>query len=317
LAKKKIPILLVTHDRPYLLDKVLRRLIQFTDWSLFELWICDNSSTKANNKIIEAYTHRYKEIKVFHQDINQISLIQNNLIAQLKADVYIKLDDDIFVGENWYKGFLGVFERHTKDISIGSVIIPINGFGWVPFLDIMNLKEIFFEKFPQYELFQGCMEPAVWYDKEVNKFIWEQCLDIDQTNQNFVSNQSNFQDYIVPHRYSIGAIIFSHKFWEKMGGWKINHSFYRNYRLYKFLTTLNNKLAKIRNRQEQRRIEQIIKIATSMSISELGTEEEYLYNFSNQNGLKQYITSESIVFHFAFGPTESYLMKKIFLKIKF
>jgi len=52
--KNKIPILLITHDRPYLLGKVLDRLIKFTDWNEFELWICSNSSTISNQKIIKA-----------------------------------------------------------------------------------------------------------------------------------------------------------------------------------------------------------------------------------------------------------------------
>ena len=158
--KSKIPILLITHDRPYLLEKVLNRLIRYTDWAEFELWICSNSSTISNQKIIAAFLNKYDFIKVFHQDVNQVALIQNTLIKKLKSDLYIKLDDDILVSENWYKGFLNIYERHSTDISIGSVIIPINGFGWTIFLKIMNLEEEFKSRFATTKLFQGCTEPC-------------------------------------------------------------------------------------------------------------------------------------------------------------
>lgn len=313
----KIPILLITHDRPYLLDKVLNRLIKYTDWKEFELWICSNASTNANDKIIKAYAKRYKEINVFYQDVNQISLIQNNLINKLRAEIYIKLDDDILVSENWYKGFIGLIERHGKDMSIGSVVIPINGFGWLPFLEIMGYIEDFKSKFPEIELIQGCMEPASWYSKDVNKYLWEKSLNIDDVAKQFTTKQKSIRDLEVPFRYSIGAIVFYHDFWQKMNGWKVHPLFKRNEQIYKALSLINHSIAKIRGRKEQRKVQEIIKILSGMTRSALGTEEEYLFEFSTKNGYKQFVTTESIVFHFAFGPTEDYLMKNIYLDIKF
>jgi len=253
----KIPILLITHDRPYLLDKVLNRLIKYTDWKEFELWICSNASTSANEKIIKAYAERYKGINVFYQDVNQISLIQNNLINKLRVERYIKLDDDILVSENWYKGFIGLAERHGKDMSIGSVVIPVNGFGWLPFLEIMGYIEEFRFKFPEVALIQGCMEPAAWYDNEVNKYLWEKSLNIDETSQQFTTKQKIFKDIEVPFRYSIGAIVFSHEFWQKMNGWKVHHSFTRNKRIYDALSLINNNIARLRGRKEQRKVQKM------------------------------------------------------------
>ena len=313
----KIPILLVTHDRPYLLEKVINRLLKYTNWSEFDLWICSNSSTPSNKKVIEAFTGKYKEINVFYQDVNQIALIQNSIIEKLRKDLYIKLDDDILVSENWYKGFLGVYERNSNDLSIGSVVIPINGFGWTIFLEVMKLNDEFSLKFPGIKLIQGCTEPASWNNKKVTEYIWSQCLDIDLTGRKFLSNPKKYLDYEVPYRYSIGGIIFSHAFWQKMGGWKVRDSFMRKNSLYNKLTSLNNTIAYIRKKEKQNRTQEIIKIITGMYKSELGLEEEYLFHFSRENGYKQYVTTESIVFHFAFGPTEEYLIKNILLDIKF
>lgn len=314
---KKIPILLVTHNRPSLLDKVLQRLIKYTPWDKFDLWILDNCSTLANKQIIHAYKKKYGFINIYSQSFNQIAVIQNNVIAQIKNDLYIKLDDDILVTENWTKGFLGVFERNVQNISLGSVVMPINGYGWVPFINIMGLKEEFLKTFPNIELFHGCTEPSVWNNEEVNKYIWGKCLQLDKTSEIFLSSQnSSFMDYEVSYRYSIGAIIFSHSFWQKMGGWKVDEGFKGRFLIRENLMKLSKLMATVRNRPKQIRIDEIINIVTRMNKSALGIEEEHAFLSAQNFGLKQFVTSESIVYHFAFHPTESYLMENIFLEIE-
>lgn len=314
---KKIPILLITHNRPYLLGKVLDRLLKFTPWDKFELWILDNFSTKPNRLVIQAYKNEFKFINVFSQPFNQISTIQNQIIADLMSDYYIKLDDDILVTEDWYKGFLGVLDRHSVDLSVGSVVIPINGFGWIPFLSIMGVIDEFKKDFDEIDLIQGCTEPAVWNSEYVTKFIWEKCLDLDNTARKFVDNQKEkFIDYEVRSRYSIGAITFTHNTWEKMGGWKVEDGFQKRLYVREKMHKINSFIAKIRKKENQKRIEHIIDILTKINVSQLGIEEEHIYNFSKENGLKQYVTSESLVYHFSFFPTEEYLMKNVFLKIK-
>lgn len=313
---KKIPILLVTHNRPNLLDKVLNRLMRFTPWDLFDLWILDNYSTLPNKRIIQAYKEQFMFINVFSQNFNQISEIQNQVISILKSDLYIKIDDDILVTKNWYKGFLGVYERNSSNISIGSVLIPINGFGWVPFIQIMGLTEDFSIKFPKIELKQGCTDPAVWNNNIVNNYIWQRTLDLDKTSEEFIQKTENsFSDYEVKTHYSIGAIIFSHEFWQKMGGWKVEDGFYRRLKTRDVLVKLSRSIAKIRRKARQNRIDQIIDIITRTNISALGIEEEHVFKTTKELGLKQYVTSESMIYHFAFHTTEEYLMKKVFLKI--
>ncbi|GMR25220.1 MAG: hypothetical protein BMS9Abin39_0502 [Ignavibacteria bacterium] len=316
--KNKIPIFLITHDRPYLLPKVLDRLINFTNLDEFEIWILDNASKLSTKKIISAYTEKYKFINVFTQEFNQISIIQNSIIGKLKRDLYIKLDDDILVTKNWHTNFINVFERNKKDISIGSVVIPINGFGWVPFLEIMKYKKEFQSTFSNIELIKGCMEPAVWNNNEVCEFIWKKCIRLNQTAETFLDIQkNNYTDFVVPHRYSIGAIIFSHNFWEKMSGWKVYEEFDKQFKLFKILTKINNSISKIRNKKEQKRIPEIIRILTNINVSALGVEEDHLFRYSIENGFKQYVTTEGIVYHFSFSPVEEYLMRKIFLDIEY
>ena len=101
--KYKTPILLITHDRPYLLPKVLNRLLKFTNLDEFDIWILDNASKSSTKKIISAYSEKYKFINVYTQKFNEVSMIQNSIINKLKRDLYIKMDDDILVTNNWHE----------------------------------------------------------------------------------------------------------------------------------------------------------------------------------------------------------------------
>lgn len=313
----KIPILLITHDRPYLLEKVLSRVLKFTDWSRFDLWILDNDSPHSTRQLIEAFKNKFNFINIFSSDINQIAHIQNQLISELKSEMYIKLDDDILVTENWTDGFIGVYERNYEKMSIGSVIIPVNGFGWLPFLKIMNLEVDFSTHFPDEKLVQDCMEVPVWRNEKVVEYIWNKSLDIDKTAQSFIKNQDNhFRDLICPHRYSIGAIIFSHSTWEKMGGWKVSNAFLRRMNLKRKSELLTNLADGILKKEKLTRINQLFKIMLKLDKSELGAEEQAVYEYTKQNNLIIPVTTESIVFHYSFGNTEDYINQKLLLEIK-
>ncbi|MVN91199.1 glycosyltransferase [Mucilaginibacter aquatilis] len=316
---KKIPILLVTRDRPTLLEKVLDRLVKFTDWEKFDLWILDNKSTAANKKIINMFKYRFPFINIYATEYNQLALIQNEVIAKLKADFYIKIDDDILVGEGWTNGFVGVCERNYDKMSFGSVVLPINGFGWVPFLDIMHLREKFQNEFPDTRINQDCMDVAVFKDKAVNEFIWNHCLNLDATVETFISNQNgSFKDLICPHRYSIGAIVFTHKFWETMGGWKVQANYESNIKkqikYQKIAEFLKNKRGIV---EKYSRLNMLADLLSNTYQGILGYEEESVFDYSQEKGLIIPVTTQSIAFHFSFGPVDQYLMNTVYHKIKF
>ncbi len=316
---KRIPILLITKDRPTLLEKVLIRLIKYTDWEKFDLWILDNYSTDANRKIINMFKYRYPFINIYATSFNQLAVIQNQVIEKLKADFYIKIDDDILVTENWTDAFVGVYERHHQTMSFGSVTIPINGFGWVPFMEIMGIIPEFKSRFPQIPIQQDCMDVAIYKEKEVNEFIWEHCLDLDDTARTFIANQNGtYQDLICPHRYSIGAIVFSHKFWEEMGGWYVQANFNTILKKQAFYQKIAGYITRYRKAgPADKKYGTIADILSDAYQGELGFEEREVFKYSQEKGLTIPVTTQGIVFHFSFGPVDQYLMNRVYGRIKF
>ncbi len=314
---RKIPILLLTHDRPYLLPIVLNRIIKYTNWEEYDLWILDNASTNSNKKVIQTYLHNHKNINCYSSDINDVSNIQNEIVKKLKADIYIKIDDDILVTENWTEGFIGVFNRNRERIGFGSVVIPINGFGWVPFIEIMGFQKDFSEKFPHVNLVIGkSREADVWQNNLVTKYIWERCIDIDSTALIFKLNQNNsFQDLICNCHYSISAIIYSHSFWENMGGWKLMDGFNLKRKIYNGLITLEKQICKIRNKTEMKRVRSLINFVTNIQNSSFGLDEDYANQYCHENGLLIPVTTQSLVFHLSFFATEEFILNHFLLKL--
>ncbi len=315
----KIPIHLITHDRPLLLEKVLIRLLKYTDWDKFELWILDNNSTIQNKKVISMFVANNTHIRVFESSFNQIAYIQNELIKKSKADIYIKIDDDILVTEGWANALLGVYQRNKEKMCFGSVVIPINGFGWIPFLDIMDLREEYQKTFPSTQLRQDCMGVAVHDNDEACRFIWQKCLKMDNITKIFKQKQNNtYQDLICPHRYSIGAIIYSHSTWEKMGGWKVEEGFaIRKYVFNQIVSLLRSLFINRYNAKSKSRFLQILEIALSLHKTTLGIEEEEIFRYSQKSGTGIYITTEGLLFHFSFARTEQYLMNYVYPNIIF
>lgn len=320
MMKKKIPILLLTRDRPNLLEKVLKRVIQYTNWEDFELWILDNLCTASNKKIIKMYKELYPFINVYSTTYNQLALIQNEVIRELKAEVFIKIDDDILVSEGWTDAFLGVYERNHQNIGFGSVIIPINGFGWVPFLKIMGLEQTFVQNFPGIELQQqDALKAPVFKDRNVSEFIWNKCLDLDETVQKFKENQEGkYVDLYCTHRYSIGAIIFSYKRWEEMGGWKVQDGFEKNLRKQKIYQKGVRLYKKLRGSDTDKytKLNLIADMMAGVTEGAVGLEEETVCEFCINKGYTIPVTTQGMVFHFAFGPVDDYLMSRIYPKMK-
>lgn len=319
MIKKKVPILLLTNDRPNMLEKVLRRIIKYTNWNEFELWILDNFSTKANKKIINVFKSNYPFINIFSTSFNQLSIIQNEAIKQLKSDIYIKIDDDILVSENWTTPLVEVFNRNYTKMSYGSVIIPINSFGWIPFMEIMNYKEEFVERFPNVKLVQNGYNAPIFHDEQVNEFIWNKCIDIDSTARKFLTIQNGeFKDFNCTHKYSIGTIIFSHKTWEDMGGWQVESGYdkvLKKQKKYQKLADTIKKYSDPDSTSRYTRLNMLADVFSGANRSELGHDEHGIFEYTRKKGLSIPVTTEGIVFHFSYGATDQYLMNKIYLKL--
>jgi len=153
---------------------------------------------------------------------NKVALGQNLAIAKhTQAQWIYKLDEDIFISENFFelllKGYLRIKEEGLYNPGFCAPLININGYSYIKFLKIMNAEAEYKAKFNELK------HAANWIKAQNNgeaaRWLWEKSLPFDQVAQHVMSE--NFGYSAVPHRFSIGAILFERELWESIGGFKV------------------------------------------------------------------------------------------------
>lgn len=156
---------------------------------------------------------------------NSVGVIQNMAIKLFKsADMIFKLDEDIFITENYFESMLTTYkyvcDHAHYDISFLAPLIPLNSYGYVRFLEKFGLEDVYKEKFGSFK-YSAETDYKALSDPNVAKFFWGEggVIDkIDNISKRLYNSHTNFS--ICPTRFSIGAILFSRDFWEEINHFK-------------------------------------------------------------------------------------------------
>lgn len=149
---------------------------------------------------------------------NNVSLIQNIAInLHKKAKMIFKLDEDIFITENYFNNMLLAYQHAQQgdyDPGVMAPLIPLNGYGNVRILRKLNLVDIFTKKFgtPKH---RRTDDSPIEVDSQIAKFFWGEggiVPPIDEINARFSCEPR--EEKICGIQFSIGAILFSHEYWE-------------------------------------------------------------------------------------------------------
>lgn len=150
-----------------------------------------------------------------------ISLAQNLAIrAHSAARSIYKLDEDIFISAGYFDGLAAGCRRVSEqsDFSVGvcSPLINVNGYSYVDFLDAFGLRQQWQQDF-------GAIRRAPWgipvhADGQAAVWLWRRSFPVDQVAAHIAAQPFSYS--LVPHRFSIGAILFERSLWESMGGFK-------------------------------------------------------------------------------------------------
>ncbi len=151
---------------------------------------------------------------------NNVSLIQNIAINLHKnAKMIFKLDEDIFITEDYFKNMLLAYQHaQLGDYEPGVMapLIPLNGYGYVRILQKLNLMDIFTKRFgvPKH---RRTDDSPIENDCQIAKFFWGEegiVPSIDEMNARFSCEPR--EERVCGIQFSIGAILFSREYWEKI-----------------------------------------------------------------------------------------------------
>lgn len=150
---------------------------------------------------------------------NSVALVQNLAVRCHPAARWIyKLDEDIFLADGYFDrlrdGYRHVVEDGIYRPGFCAPVLNVNGYSYVTFLETLGLADDYRAEFG--ELRRAAMDGAVYKNAAAARWIWERTLPFDAVAREFERRGSGYST--VPHRFSIGAILYERDFWELIGG---------------------------------------------------------------------------------------------------
>ncbi len=153
---------------------------------------------------------------------NSVTMIQNIAMEYYRdAQWFYKMDEDIFLTEgtleSMMKTFIRVREFEPCNVGVVAPLIPLNGYGYIRILDRIGLRDRYEEKFDTV-LSGGYPDKKIESDAEAAAFMWGATGEIprlDELNRAF-ARTGGYSFCNV--RFSIGCILYSRAFWDKMDG---------------------------------------------------------------------------------------------------
>lgn len=154
-----------------------------------------------------------------YTEANKVSLVQNLAISlHPKAEWIYKLDEDIFISEGFFdsllEGYLRIEAEDLYNPGLCSPVVNVNGYSYITFLKSIGADEEYRERFG--ELKYAAQGIKAHGEGEAAKWLWQKSLPFDEVASHLRSLPFNYST--VPHRFSIGAILFERKLWETVGG---------------------------------------------------------------------------------------------------
>lgn len=187
-----------------------------------------NKPADSHLRGIDAYIQRYPDIawdKIMGDGTRPtgIAAMQNRCIERYPGCLYMKIDEDVFVGKGWAARMVEAYEAHAARENLGliSPLIPNNGLGLYTLLTEFYPAHL--DEFRQ--LFGQDPSPErmglTWHSPKVAEWATRKFIQLNSANdqQRERLEASAKPRYIEFSRgFSIGCIAYDYRLWEKMGG---------------------------------------------------------------------------------------------------
>lgn len=197
----------------HLWDNTLARIALFQS---DEVDYCIVSSGKYD-QVLEELAEK-NHWSYLYTEKNQVCFIQN-LVIELhpQAEYIIKMDEDIFIGKDFFTGMLREFKKIEREgdyrIGFAVPVIPLNCSGYVSYLQAIGKKEEYEQCFGR--AYKSRFS-AVFNVEETAEYLWELMGNFDSMAARF----SERDGYGVCDCYfNIGCIMYTRERWLMMGKW--------------------------------------------------------------------------------------------------
>lgn len=120
----KVSVIICTHNRAEILDKVLSNLISQTlDFSFYEIIVVDNASTDNTKKIVEKYSKKFTNLKYIYEPKLGLSRARNRGVKEARGKIITFIDDDAIPVKNWIEEHLKTYEKFEDTVAVGGKVL--------------------------------------------------------------------------------------------------------------------------------------------------------------------------------------------------
>jgi len=135
------------------------------------------------------------------------------------ADYIFKLDEDIFIGKDFFRllrqGYDYVWKDTLREPGFCAPTLNVNGISYLHFLRKLDLEREYEREFGPLIAFCGGLLQS---NPSVALWLWRNTLPFDQKVAEFAQSETRYS--LCGMKFSIGAILFRRAFIEQIGGFR-------------------------------------------------------------------------------------------------
>jgi len=210
-------ILVVAGYKPWLWNDTLARIKRFAPAESDVCIVSPGLRSESLGRLCSSYGWSY----LVTPD-NKLALAQNLAIERHPRALLIhKLDEDIFVSGGYFEALeAGLLKIRALDVCDPGLTVPVlnvNGYSYRVFLEIIGKLDAYRTTFGESKI--SCMDVRAWKDGDASFWLWERSLPFDKVSAEFAAGEFSYS--LVPHRFSIGAILIEREMWQRIGGFSV------------------------------------------------------------------------------------------------
>lgn len=218
-ANKKYLLYVLAGYKEYLWGDVFSRI---KDFQIDDLEVCIASSGKYCNELSRICKENgwiYVSTK-----LNNMCVLTNIILREFnRAEYYFKLDEDIYIPENYFTDMINGYEQIEKketNYKIGYVcpLLPLGSYSMREYLIEKNEIIDFEKKFGHLYFGGPQVNSSFRENKGIDQFVWNVIKVFD--NEAMRIRNKGFSYTLCPIRTGIAAIMFKREFWDQIGSLK-------------------------------------------------------------------------------------------------
>lgn len=197
----------------HLWDNTLARIAAFQSEQVDYCLVSSGKYDETLDKLAEENHWSY-----LYTEENQVCFIQNQVIElHPQAEYIIKMDEDIFIGKDFFVRMLGEFWRIETEgdyrIGFAVPVIPLNCCGYVSYLNAIGKKQAYEQRFGR--AYKSRFS-AVFSVEETAEYLWDTIGQFDVMAARFAAREGCD---ICDCYFNIGCIMYTRTRWLMMGKW--------------------------------------------------------------------------------------------------